>query len=125
MPSGGITIDLSEITGNIDKIPGFMDKAVAATLKYHEAGAENAMKVGARWNDQTSNARNGLAARYAGSDGKVHGLVLFHQVPYGIWLEVRFDGRYAIIMPTVQATGPKVMATLQKILDGFPGGFRA
>lgn len=125
MPSGGFTLDTSEIEKNIDSIPGFLDKAVAATMKYHEAGAENELKTTAPWQDQTSNARNGLAARYVGSDGSKHTMVLFHQVPYGIWLEVRFDGRYAVILPTVQSVGPKVLKTIQKILNSFPGGFRA
>lgn len=125
MPSGGFTLDVSEIQSNIKSIPGFLDKAVAASMKYHESGAENALKSNAPWQDQTSNARNGLAARYAGSDGEKHTMVLFHQVPYGIWLEVRFDGAYAVILPTVQAIGPKVLGTIQKILDAFPGGFRA
>jgi hypothetical protein len=118
---GGLTIDTSEIEGNVKALPAFIDKAVAASMKYNEGGAENWLKANAPWSDQTSNARNGLAARYAGSGGGVHTMVLYHQMPYGIWLEVRWDGKYAVILPGVQQTGPKVMHTLQGILDAFPG----
>jgi hypothetical protein len=77
---------------------------------------ENYMKVNAPWTDQTSNARNGLAAR-AYRDQDQIGIVLYHQVSYGIWLETRFGGKYAIIQPTIDAMSPKVMARFERILD--------
>ena len=77
---------------------------------------ENYMKLNAPWSDQTGNARNGLAAR-AYRDNDEVGIVLFHQVPYGIWLETRFGGKYAIIEPTIEAMSPTVMASFERILD--------
>jgi hypothetical protein len=77
---------------------------------------ENYMKINAPWQDQTSNARNGLAAR-AYRDQDEIGIVLYHQVTYGIWLETRFGGKYAIINPTIEAMSPKVMARFERILD--------
>jgi hypothetical protein len=77
---------------------------------------ENYMKINAPWTDQTSNARNGLAAR-AYRDRDEIGIVLYHQVTYGIWLETRFGGKYAIIEPTIEAMSPKVMARFERILD--------
>lgn len=77
---------------------------------------ENYMKLNAPWTDQTGNARNGLAAR-AYRDKDEIGIVLYHQVSYGIWLETRFGGKYAIIEPTIQAMSPKVMARYERILD--------
>ena len=77
---------------------------------------ENYMKLNAPWTDQTGNARNGLAAR-AYEDGDEIGIVLFHQVDYGIWLETRWSGRYAIINPTIDSMGPEVMARFERLLD--------
>lgn len=77
--------------------------------------AENYMKSNAPWTDQTSNARNGLAAR-AYTDGDEYGIVLYHQVPYGIWLETKNGGEYAIIQPTIDAIGPDVMARFNRLL---------
>jgi hypothetical protein len=37
---------------------------------------------------------------------------LFHTVEYGIWLEIRWDGRFAIIQPTLEHFGPEVMGSL-------------
>jgi hypothetical protein len=123
VPSGsGISLNVDDLVNNIEDIPGFLSKAVKATMKYHEPRAENWMKTNAPWTDRTTNARNGLAARYAGEDGGVHTMVLFHQVPYGIWLEVRHEGEYAIILPALQEVGPNVMSTLNKILERFPRG---
>jgi hypothetical protein len=73
------------------------------------------MNFNAPWTDRTGNARQGLAAQ-AFDEGANQGIVLFHQVPYGIWLEVRFSGRYAIIEPTIDVMGPQVMESLNNIL---------
>ena len=76
---------------------------------------ESYMKVNASWIDRTGNARIGLAARPF-IEGDSIGIVLYHQVPYGIYLEVRFAGRYAIIQPTIDVMGPRVMAQYQGLL---------
>ena len=77
---------------------------------------ESYMKVNAPWTDQTGNARSGLAAR-AFRDDDVIGIVLFHQVAYGIFLESRWNGRYAIINPSIQEMGPKVMRRFERLLE--------
>jgi hypothetical protein len=74
------------------------------------------MKLNAPWEDQTGNARNGLAAQ-AFNDGEGQGIMLFHQVPYGIFLEVKFSGRDAIILPTIEEYGPRVMASCEGLLE--------
>lgn len=110
------TMDEDTLTPTIKQLPAFIDKIIRTTTRYYEPRVENWMKDNARWTDRTSNARNGLAAR-SGHSGKTHWIVAFHQVPYGIWLEVRFQGRYAILMPAIDKFGPEIMDTLQKILD--------
>lgn len=122
MTSSGVTLVEDTLTPNIKRLPDFVDKACKASMMFHEGGAENWMKTNARWTDRTANARNGLAARYAGASKGVHTMVLFHQMPYGIWLEIRWEGRYAVILPAVQEFGPKVMKTVEGILSRFPGG---
>lgn len=77
---------------------------------------ENYMKLNAPWTDQTGNARNGLAARAYRAQDEV-GIVLFHQVPYGVWLEVRWSGAYSIINPTIEVMSPKVMQRMERILE--------
>lgn len=89
---------------------------IMSVMQYYAPQIESHAKANAPWSDQTGNARNGLAAR-AGREGDSFYIVLYHQVPYGIWLEVKYDGRNAIIMPTLDEFLPKV----QSGLDGIMG----
>lgn len=86
------------------------EKALAAidiAMDYYVLRAVNYMRTHARWTDRTSAARNGLLAkRFGHGDGS--SIVMYHSVPYGIWLEVRWSGRYAIIGPTMHEIGPQL-----------------
>lgn len=61
----------------------------------------------APWEDRTGDARAGLDVdvRWEG-----HSLVweMWHGVDYGLYLETRWNGRYAIIMPTLEQFAPKI-----------------
>lgn len=92
-------------------------KAAARATAHRQAPVvENYMRNNAPWTDRTGNARNGLAARPY-EEGDSIGIVLYHQVPYGIWLETRWEGRYAIINPSIEAMGPRVMRSFERLLD--------
>lgn len=118
---GGITIDLSEIQVNLDKLGPWLDKRVSGLMSYYAGAIGAAAKAGAPWTDRTSNARNGLTAG-AGKKGQTHYIVLAHRVPYGIWLEVRWGGKYAIIEPTLQNYGPRVMGAFGRLLEKYEAG---
>lgn len=75
---------------------------MTAVMAYEARRMESHAKKNAKWTDRTGNARNGLRAQSFVIPEVSYQIILFHQVPYGIWLEVRFNGRLAIIMPTVQ-----------------------
>jgi len=61
----------------------------------------------APWEDRTGDARAGLVADVV-ADDKEMTLTLKHTVDYGVWLEIRWGGRYAIIIPTVEQLGPEI-----------------
>lgn len=91
-------------------------REVDLLLQYYAPEIENWMKDNAPWTDRTGAARNGLAARfYTDRDGR--GIIMYHQVPYGIWLEVRFSGRYGIIVPALEEWGPRVMEGTRNMLS--------
>lgn len=90
--------------------------AVMAVLEYKAPQVEAYMKQNAPWQDQTGNARQGLRAEAYDLGGSQKGIILYGQVPYQIWLEVKYSGRYAIIVPTIQVMGPEVMKSLEGIL---------
>lgn len=93
-----------------------VDQAVMAVLEREAPKVEAHAKTNAPWQDQTGNARQGLRAEAYDTGGDQKGIVLYHQVPYGIWLEVKNSGEYAIILPTIEVMGPQVMASLENIL---------
>lgn len=88
--------------------------AMVAGAKFIEPQAEAHMKTHAPWTDQTGNARNGLKAQTIVEADSVS-IVLFHQVPYGPYLELRWSGRYAVIMPTVEAFAPELVRTISRL----------
>lgn len=111
-----ILIDGRQLGAGIRRGAERTKAAARATVQSMAPEVENYMKLNAPWTDQTGNARNGLAAR-AYEEGDEIGIVLFQQVDYGIWLETRWSGRYAIINPTIDAMGPEVMARFERLLD--------
>ena len=68
--------------------------------------ADNAQRLqdearqNAPWEDRTGNARSGLMGS-SGREGRFILIVLAHTVFYGKFLELRWGGRYAIILPTI------------------------
>jgi len=73
------------------------------------------MRSTAPWTDRTGNARRGLFGRVVRiAAGAV--LILGHSVSYGIYLERRWAGRYAIVTPTLQRNYAAIMASLQQLV---------
>lgn len=93
-----------------------VNDAVMTVLEYQAPRVETYMKQNAPWTDQTGNARQGLRAEAYDLGGEQKGIILYGQVPYQIWLEVKHSGEYAIIVPTIQVMGPEVMKSLEGIL---------
>jgi len=111
----GFFLTLDTLTPNLGKMTDEVDKAIRAILERYAPMAEARMKQGARWTDRTGAARMGLGAKMQSSRDE-YAIVLYHTVEYGIWLEVRWSGRYAIIEPTIESMGPEVMAGLDRML---------
>lgn len=114
-----ISMDLrftTELRDNLRHANQKFERAAIAATNSMAPVAENYMKNNAPWTDQTSNARNGLAAR-AYTDRKEYGIILFHQVSYGIFLETRWNGKFAIINPTIDVMGPRLMDRYKRILE--------
>lgn len=87
------------------------DRAITAATAYHATRAVAYARQNAPWTDRTTNARNGLFAR-AERDLPIYRIIVGHSVPYGVWLEVRWSGRYQILRPTVDHEGPELMKTV-------------
>lgn len=113
---GGISWDLGELSGNLNGVDSQVRKAMVAATEYIAPQAESWAKSNAKWTDQTGNARNGLTGRASRPTDNSAIVTIAHSVPYGIWLEVRWAGRYRIIEPTVRYFAPKAMTMVGKLL---------
>jgi hypothetical protein len=73
------------------------------------------MKSNAPWTDQTGNARATLGAfgLHSKDFSEIH---LHGGVPYQIWLEIRWGGRYAVISKAVKYMGLALMNRLRGIV---------
>lgn len=94
------------------------DRAIAAACAFHATRAQAYARSNAPWTDRTTNARNGLFAK-AERARPFYRIIIGHGVSYGIWLEVRWSGRYAIIRPTVDNEGPELMRTVGQLYSAM------
>jgi hypothetical protein len=103
------------LSRNLKQGPAKVKRAAMITAHRMAPEVEAYMKNNAPWTDRTGNARNGLAA-HAYQDGDQIGILLYHQVSYGIWLEIANAAKYAIINPTIEQMGPRVMDQYHNLL---------
>lgn len=127
MPSSGgvrptLTFDKKSLGRNIETLPAKVDGYIHAVMTYQSVKAVGYMKTTAKWTDRTGNARGGLSTAVVWEPMKLHAIRLFHRVPYGIFLEVRWAGKYAIILPTIRKFGPDTMRLLGKMFKQLGSG---
>jgi hypothetical protein len=77
-------------------------------------------RLNAPWTDNTGAARAGLTADVAYEEGEVF-MTFFHTVDYDNWLELIKNGNYAIILPTLEAIGPSVLAHVAESVKARSG----
>jgi hypothetical protein len=89
--------------------------AVLAALEAAGAITRAEAQANHPWNNITGDAERGLSVDVSG-DGAVASLTLYHTVYYGVYLELRWGGRYAVIMPTLQAQYGPIMDAVRAAL---------
>ncbi len=110
MPSN-IYFPEDELTPRLKLLPGKFSRSLAAFAAYQAPKFQAYARSNAPWQDQTGNARQGLFATGL-RDGKKHYIVVYHTMPYGPFLETRWDGKYGIILDTLKVMGEKMMLEL-------------
>lgn len=105
---------------NSKLFPIYFQAGVTAIVERFQQKVLEYMQENAPWEDQTGAAREGLNTSVESSIGEWV-MTLSHGVDYGIWLEIRWSGAYAIILPTILHMGPQLMAELDMavILSGL------
>lgn len=89
-------------------------QAVVSLAERWSPEIENYAKEHARWTDRTANARQSLYTYVESADGKVT-IWLSHGMPYGVWLELRNQGRYAIIMRSLEAHYQQIQDSYRRL----------
>lgn len=117
MPKNGLTWHENPFikNGSATKLVVKMQVSIAAATIGFAKEVEAYAKENASWDDRTGDARSGLHAQGQQRFTK-YTITLYHTVDYGIWLEVRWDGKYAIILPTIEHMGHVLMDRLDMAL---------
>lgn len=99
------------LTPGIGAYAANLPSEVHRIMREHGAEMVAYARENAPWRDRTGDAREGIDFS-VDEDINNPTLYLFHTVSYGVWLEVRWNGEYAIIIPTLEAMGPELMLKL-------------
>lgn len=106
MPDEGFSM-VDSMTGQI----AFLESSsFGAARLVMEAKADEVLSYAqdnAPWSDRTGAAREGLDVDVSSQGNQIF-LELFHTVEHGQWLEVIQNGRYAIIMPTLEVFAAEI-----------------
>lgn len=105
----------------LDHAERMKKEGLAAMLKEAELWAgqlQEYMKAHRVWTDRTGDARKRLKARVLPYEGRGEIVIELAQgVPYGVYLELAHEKRFAIIEPTIRSQSPKVLASFSDLLD--------
>ena len=91
-----------------------LQRDVEAAVRQLARDMEQWAKQNAPWEDETGLAREKLQAVVVPEQNGSWSIWLGHgkDVYYGIWLEVRWGGRYAIVLPTIYHFAPQIGARI-------------
>jgi hypothetical protein len=101
-------IIVDTLSPHLDLLAAGVGGRVTTAMEEGAREIEAYAQQNAPWTDRTGEARNGLTATVSEDNGEIV-ITLAHSVEYGIYLELKNDGEYAIIMPTLEAVGPEVI----------------
>ena len=106
---------VDEMCRRMDAYADQVLSAIEQVATYFEQALEGYAKQNAPWTDRTSNARQGLHSFSQALGRETVALYLAHGMDYGIYLETRFQGRYAIIWPTIEAHLDEIGRMLRRV----------
>ena len=98
-----------------------IERGVHAIAQRWAPEIENYMKSNAPWTDRTGNARGALYSKVEPpTPAQIRGMIeiwLGHGMDYGIFLELRNAGRYAIVNPALDYFAPRIWADVRRMLS--------
>ena len=106
----------SELIKGIDRYEKDLMAEIEDLLRRFAPEIETYAKANAPWQNQTGNARQTLFTVVEAQKDRVI-LYLSHTMSYGVYLELRWQGRWAIIMRTLQAHESPIMNELKRLVS--------
>jgi len=91
-------------------------RGVKAIVQRWAPQIENWMKENAPWTDRTGNARQTLHTEIEDVVNQAVALILAHGVHYGVFLELKNAGRYAVVTPALDEFGPAIWSDVREML---------
>lgn len=116
-----LEINFTPLLKGVDVFSDRLERGIIGVFERQKHVAVAWMRENAPWTDRTGNARSGLSTVGRYKAGVSYTLVLFGRMPYNIWLEVRHQGKYSVIIPAIVDQGPKLMKTLNKLFGRLKG----
>lgn len=111
------TVSPDILAKNVGSYKDRLLKAIQALGQVFAQKIATYAKANAPWTDRTGNARQGLTGTaIAAATGVV--IYLYHTMSYGIWLEVKNAGRYAIILKAMESQYGALMAAIRGLIGG-------
>ena len=130
-------IEIENVQNGLARAGEAVQNCIAACGRTAAAQIEAYAKQNRPWTDRTGNARNTLEGvwmqetaaedsgdalqprRGAGGEKKVHTLGIVGHMPYSVFLELSYEGKYAILWPTVNALAPEILRRLAECMEGL------
>lgn len=108
-------LELGAMEAKIEDLDAKLHVAISAAVEEVATFGTSYMKTTAPWHDNTGAARAGLHTDT--SNTGVHWEIVFaHAVSYGIWLEVAWNAKYQVILPTMRVAMERLGAHLQGMI---------
>lgn len=100
----------------IDSYGKLVESKVGAFLVMERLEAQNWMRQNRPWKDISGNARRGLRVEVV-ERGDSWIMYFIHSVDYGVFLELRNGGKYAVIEPGLRRTVPRIKNGLKGLVN--------
>ena len=107
----------SDLNKNLDKMAVKLGAVVLMYAATKASEIESKMKMNHPWTDRTGMAKAMLTAKVSQPNQNLVRITLAHGVEYGIWLELANEKNYAIIEPTVNEEGPRIITDLNDLMS--------
>ena len=107
----------SALKKNLDNMSVKLGAVVLMYAATKASEIESKMKINRPWTDRTGLAKARLSAKVSQPSSNLVRITLAHGVEYGIWLELAHGKNYAIIAPTVNEEGPRIVSDLNNLMS--------